>query len=139
MSDLKAAGAICYIKEGRKTLFLLLRSAKTSEWGPPKGHAQSGETEIETAVREIYEESGIRRASFTPGFREVLQYQVEKKGKVRAKEVILFLVKLNNDTVELSSEHTEAHFATLDEVEVLVPHEDLREVFRKAQAFLKTF
>jgi bis(5'-nucleosidyl)-tetraphosphatase len=138
MSDLQAAGAICYFKEGRKTLFLLLRSAKTSEWGPPKGHAEQDETEVETAVREIYEETGIRRASFTPGFREVLHYEVEKKGKLRKKDVVLLLCKLDSDDVRLSSEHTEFHFATLDEVEVLVPHEDLREVFRKAQSFLKS-
>ena len=137
MSDLKAAGAICYLMDGKKTYFLLLRSATTSEWGPPKGHSEDEENEIETAVRELFEEAGVRRASFTPGFREVLNYQVEKKGKTRSKELVLFLCKLDDDAVALSDEHTEAHFATLDELEVLVPHEDLREVFRKAAAFIK--
>lgn len=137
MADLTAAGAICYLLDGKKIYFLLLRSASTGEWGPPKGHAEEGENDVETAARELFEEAGVRRASFTPGFREVLNYQVEKKGKVRSKELVLFICKLDDDTVELSDEHTETHFGTLDELEVLVPHEDLREVFRKAAAFIK--
>jgi 8-oxo-dGTP pyrophosphatase MutT (NUDIX family) len=90
MADVKAAGAICYLQDGKKTFFLLLRSAKTGEWGPPKGHSEENESELETAVRELYEEAGIRRVSFTPGFREVLNYTVEKKGKMREKEVVFF-------------------------------------------------
>jgi bis(5'-nucleosidyl)-tetraphosphatase len=136
MADVKAAGAICYLQDGKKTFFLLLRSAKTGEWGPPKGHSEENESELETAVRELYEEAGIRRVSFTPGFREVLNYTVEKKGKMREKEVVFFLCKLDSDEVRISDEHTEAHFGTLDEIEVLVPHEDLRAVYRKALEFV---
>ena len=135
--ELKAAGAICYLPDGKKTYFLILRSAKTGEWGPPKGHSEEGETELETAVRELYEEAGVRRVSFTPGFREILKYTVEKKSKTLNKEVALYLCKLDDDDVRISPEHTEAHFATLDEIEQLVPHEDLREVFRRAAAFVK--
>jgi len=138
MSDLKAAGAVCYLQDKKKVFFLLLRSAKTGEWGPPKGHMDEGETEIETASREIFEEAGVRRASFIPGFREAMNYTVEKKGKQLSKETVLFLCRMDSDAIKLSNEHTEAHFATLDEIEVLVPHEDLREVFRKAQANIQT-
>ena len=34
--------------------------------------------------------------------------------------------------IQLSLEHSEAHFATMDEIEVLVPHENLKSVFQKA-------
>lgn len=138
MSDLKAAGAICFLRDGKKILFLLLRSAKHGEWGPPKGHAESGETEVETATRELYEEAGLRRATFLPKFREQIGYRVEKKGKVQSKEVVFFLCEIESDAVRLSHEHTEAHMATLDEIEVLLPHEDLKEVFRKAASHIKT-
>jgi bis(5'-nucleosidyl)-tetraphosphatase len=137
MSDVKAAGAVCYLQDKKKFLFLLLRSAKTGEWGPPKGHMDPGETELETASREIFEEAGVRRASFIPGFREALHYTVEKKGKQLSKETVLFLCRMDSDKVQISNEHTEAHFATLDEIEVLVPHEDLRETFRKAYAHIQ--
>jgi len=137
MSDLKAAGAICYLQDGKKVFFLLLRSAKHGEWGPPKGHAEAGETEIETATRELYEEAGVRRGVFLPGFREAISYTVDKKGKKQSKEVVFFLCALESDEIKLSHEHSEFHFGTLDEVEVLLHHEDLREVFRKAAAHIK--
>jgi 8-oxo-dGTP pyrophosphatase MutT (NUDIX family) len=132
MPDLKAAGAICFAQENNKTFFLLLRSAKHGGWGPPKGHAQEHETEIETAVRELFEETGVRRPHFAPGFRKSITYNVEKKGKLHSKEVVFFLCQIDPDDVRLSQEHTEAHLATLDEIEVLIPHEDVRAVFRKA-------
>ena len=132
MPDLKAAGALCYILDREKTLFLILRSAKHGGWGPPKGHAQEYETEIETASRELYEETGVRHFSFAPDFRESIHYSVEKKGQVYSKEVVFFLCEIDPDEVRLSHEHTEAHLATMDEIEVLITHEDVKAVFRKA-------
>ncbi len=133
--DLKAAGAICFMRDEKDVLFLLLRSSKHGEWGPPKGHAEPGETELETASRELYEEAGLRRVSFDPDFRETICYTVEKKGKKQLKEVVFFLCEISVENVEevrLSHEHTEAHMATLDELEMMIPFEDLREIFRKA-------
>jgi len=132
MPDLKAAGAICYTPDGKKVLFLILRSAKHGGWGPPKGHAQEHETEIETAARELFEEAGLRQCGFDPAFRESITYNVEKKGKLYAKEVVYFLCPADPEEVRLSDEHTELHWATMDEIEVLIPHETLKAVFRKA-------
>jgi 8-oxo-dGTP pyrophosphatase MutT (NUDIX family) len=137
MADLTAAGAVCYIQDNTRIQYLVMRAAKHGEWGPPKGHSDAGETELETAAREIFEEAGIRAASFLPGFREVLSYTVERKGKRLSKDVIFFLLKLDEPVVVLSEEHTEAHFATIEEVEVLVRHEDLRRVFRNAEAYIR--
>jgi bis(5'-nucleosidyl)-tetraphosphatase len=136
MADEKAAGGIIYLRDGKNIYFLILRAAKHGEWGPPKGHAETGETEVETATREIYEESGLRHLSFDPDFREVLSYTVTKKGQTRNKEVVFFLAETESDEIRLSHEHTEAHMGTIDEIENMVIHEDVREVFRKAQAHL---
>ena len=139
MAEVKAAGAIVYFQEGKHTLFLLLRSASHGGWGAPKGHAEPGETELETAARELFEEAGLRLATFTPHFRETITYNVEKEkqGKTCAKEVVYFLCKIDSDQIRLSDEHSEAHFATLDEVEVMVTHEEMKEIFRKAHEFIR--
>jgi len=136
MSDVKAAGVICFAQEGKKTLFLMLRSSKHGEWGPPKGHAEPGETEIETATREFFEETGLRRISFESGFRESITYNVEKKGNKCLKEVVFFLCRIDPDLVQISAEHSEIHLGTIDEVEVLILHEDVKAVFRRAQEFI---
>ena len=137
MADLMAAGVLCFTNDGNRNHYLVLRSAKHGEWGPPKGHADKGETDVETALRELYEESGLRRVKFIPGYREVLSYTVNKRDKKLSKEVIFFLASMGDEPITLSGEHTEAHMATLDEIEIMVPHEDLRELFRKAETFLK--
>ena len=132
MPDLNAAGAICYVKDGKETLFLILRSAKHGGWGPPKGHAEEYETEIETATRELFEEAGLHHCRLDPSFRETITYNVEKKGQLYAKEVVYFLCLVDPEDVRLSDEHTEIHWGTMDEIEVLIPHESLKAVFRKA-------
>jgi bis(5'-nucleosidyl)-tetraphosphatase len=135
--DVKAAGAVIFMLDNNKPLFLLLRSAKHGEWGAPKGHSDTGETEMETAIREIYEETGLRRLSFIPGFRQAIRYTVKKKGGIFTKESVYFLCQTETDELHLSHEHTEAHMATMDEVDTLVNHDDMRAVFRKAFKFIR--
>jgi len=137
MADLNAAGVVCYTQDKKQFLYLLLRSSKHGEWGPPKGHADDGETDIETAARELYEEAGLRNVRYVHGYREVLRYTVNKKDKKLSKEVVFFLAEMDEGDIKLSHEHTEAHMASLDEVEVMVPHEDLRQLYRVADAHLK--
>ena len=137
MQDVKAAGAVLFTLRDKVPHYLILRSIYHGEWGPPKGHADEGESELETALREIFEETGIRKAQFVPGFRETLAYNVEKKGKRVQKEVIYFLSEMVTEDVELSDEHSEAHLAPFSEIEELVRHDDLKSIFRKAESFIR--
>ena len=137
MADINAAGAIMYMIENGEPKYLILRSSHHGEWGPPKGHADEGESEIETAIREIFEETGFRRSTFISGFREVLTYKVDKKKKRLKKEVVFFLAEMPSDEVEISDEHTEAHLATMAEVEIMLSHDDLKEIIRRADAFVR--
>ena len=44
---------------GTNSEFLLLRNRR-GFWGFPQGHKEKGETELQTLVREVTEETGIR-------------------------------------------------------------------------------
>ena len=77
----KSCGAIVF-HEGK---ILAVRQV-TGFTGLPKGHAEIGETEIETAKREIEEETGVV-AFINPEFRYVEEYQ---KNDDVMKEVIFF-------------------------------------------------
>ena len=54
------AGGLVYKKSTDKTLFLLVNALKNpNEWVLPKGHIEAEENWKETAVREIWEETGV--------------------------------------------------------------------------------
>lgn len=64
----KSCGAVVYrIVRGCPELLLLLQSASRG-WSFPKGHMEPGESETQTALREIREETGMR-VTLQGGFR----------------------------------------------------------------------
>jgi 8-oxo-dGTP pyrophosphatase MutT (NUDIX family) len=87
--------------------FLLMRHA--DRWDLPKGHVDAGETEVQCALRELREETGIASADIelVEGFRFTTQYPVrtKKSGKVHDKTLVIFLGRLNRDVPIAVSEH----------------------------------
>lgn len=71
---------------GVKEYLILLQTNDC--WSFPKGHMEPGETEEETALRELYEETGLR-ASIISGKRVVSEYDMP--AIARKKQVVLFL------------------------------------------------
>ena len=62
MRETSAGGVVVTVEPGRARLALIARfnRAHRLEWCLPKGHVEAGETLVETAVREVAEETGIR-------------------------------------------------------------------------------
>ena len=74
-------------------------------WDFPKGHVEGNETELETAKRELIEETGIAEFRIFNGFRHRIEYNFSKDNRIVSKEVIFFLAESNIKDVKLSSEH----------------------------------
>lgn len=88
----KSCGAIVYRKFHGNTEILLIKHIKSGYWSFPKGHMENGETEIQTAIREILEETSID-VFIDSGFREVVTYSPRKDTQ---KEVVYFVAKAKN-------------------------------------------
>jgi 8-oxo-dGTP pyrophosphatase MutT (NUDIX family) len=60
--DIRQAGAICYrrAKKNGRIEVLLIGSLRNGRWGIPKGHVHSEETTGDAALREAFEEAGVR-------------------------------------------------------------------------------
>jgi 8-oxo-dGTP pyrophosphatase MutT (NUDIX family) len=53
-------GIIPFYIENSKFQYLVVQNIQDKFWGFPKGHPENHELEIETATRELFEETGIK-------------------------------------------------------------------------------
>ena len=107
MDEVKSCGVIVFRREP-ETSFLLMEHPHRLDL--PKGHVDPGESELECALRELEEETGIAAADIEidPDFRFVLQYPVREKrlgGRVVPKTLVIFLGRLLRDVEIATSEH----------------------------------
>lgn len=103
----KSCGVIVFRREPELS-FLLLKHPHRFDL--PKGHVEDGETEIDTALRELWEETGIAAADVTldPTFRFPHTYYpkiARLGGEVVEKTVVLFLGWLTKDIPITVTEH----------------------------------
>lgn len=104
----KSCGAIVYRVNPAGTIeYLILHQYRSGTWSVPKGHIAAGETEEETARREIREETGLN-VELIHGFRKELTYTVSAKA---SKNVVIFLAEANGDLSLGENEISEAIWA----------------------------
>jgi len=99
----KSCGAIVFLKN--KEIKYLLLHYEAGHWDFVKGNVEPNESEKDTVIRELQEETGIADARFIEGFREKIEYFYRRQGATIHKEVIFFLVETHTEKVELSYEH----------------------------------
>jgi 8-oxo-dGTP pyrophosphatase MutT (NUDIX family) len=105
-------------------------------WSLPKGHIEAGETEQETAVREVEEETGI--ASHVLGKLGTIDFWFVAEGKRVHKTVHHFLLLADGD-LELSDEDVEVSevaWFPLDEVAERLAYADERRLLDRIPTVL---
>ena len=117
---------------------LLLRHSSISgggHWDFPKGHIDGGETEIQTALRELEEETGIIHANVIDGFRDTITYTFSGGKKQIGKEVVFFLATTKESKVTLSHEHIDYSWLDFDSAFSRLTYDNARQVLRNAIEF----
>jgi len=135
-----SAGPIVYVqsKDGPKFLVMYHRG---SYWNFPKGKLEKGERNIEAAMRETVEETGLREKDLKlkRGFRahEKFQFKGNQGGRIN-KTVTLYLAESNNKNVKISEEHDGyGWFLYKDANRLLSKHKESQEVLRRANEFIQ--
>ncbi len=130
-----SAGAIIFRKEKNEFIFLLLHYEE-GHWGTAKGHVEKGETQEQTALREIHEETGLAEICLIPGFQLENHYTYQKNGLLSHKTVTFFLAKTDKRDVKLSFEHIGYAWLPFAEALAKVSFKSEKEVWQAAQKFL---
>ena len=100
-------------------------------WGFPKGHIEAGETEVETALREVQEETNLK-IIIDPDSRFSFSYYIPHLNT--QKEVVLFLAHLAPNSPPLSRQASEIailEWAPLDEVEDKLTFPEWQNIWRQ--------
>lgn len=112
----KSCGVIPWRRRQGRNEYLLLYQRGSRTWSFPKGHMEAGETEQDTAFRELREETGLT-ATLRPDFRQVIAYRVQPFG---TKDVVLFLGEVTGDIREAPGEILRHRWVTAEEAKELL-------------------
>ncbi len=134
MSYEKSCGAVVYKTSNKGIKYLLLKSiGLDSYWGFPKGHMEYSETEEETALREIFEECGLK-VNLIDGFRATDKYNIDN---FIEKEVVLFLGEADNSLIKIQVEEIEDYrWCNYEEAKSLLTYESGRRILSETNQFL---
>lgn len=121
MKKEKSCGAVVYREKDSACEVLLIKHKNGGHWAFPKGHVEKKETEEETALREIWEETGLR-VSLDTNFRHVVTYS--PKAHVM-KDVVYFAAKVKEGEMRAQPEEVmEIRWETPDKALETVTYEN---------------
>ena len=132
----KSCGAVIFIKKEDQTKYLLLNYA-AGHWDFVKGNVEPNESEADTVLRELKEETGIMATQLIEGFREQIQYFYRRQGDNIQKEVVFYLIQADTERVELSFEHVSYEWLDYQHALERLTFKNAKEILQKAHAFLQ--
>ncbi len=117
-----------------KKEYLLLKYG-LGHWEYVKGHIEKGETEKETIMRELEEETSIKVASIIEGFYEKYDYFFTSRGKKIHKFVSCYLIKSNTREVTLSFEHVGYKWLSFQKAIKQLTYDNAKRILKAAHNF----
>lgn len=134
MKEEKSCGAVCWRAAGADREYLVLRHQNGGHWAFAKGHVEAGETETETALREIREETGLV-ARLDEGFRHATYYSPAPGVN---KEVVYFAAQVPAQGAKRQQEEVrELRFAAYAEAMELLTYENDKRILQAAHEYLE--
>jgi len=155
----KSAGAIIYRREpfdtaqGKKDkIYFLLLHYFSGHWEFPKGHIEGNETEEETLVREVAEETGITDLIILSGFKKYIKYFFrqyptkgpQKGGNLKSKEnrpwifklVAFFVAQTKTKEIKISHEHKGFVWLPIDQAIKKTTFKNSKKLLEEANEFI---
>ena len=122
----------CIVINNKNEVLLIHHNA--GHWDFPKGHMEEGETEVQTAIREVKEETNID-VKVNEKYRYTTEYSPKEDVM---KEVVYFLAEnINNDKEAQLEEVSEVKWVKLEEAIEKITYDTSKEILVKLKKDLK--
>lgn len=132
MEKEKSCGAVVIKTENDELKFLIIKQHDNC-WGFPKGHVEEGETEEQTAIREIKEETNID-VEIDNKFRKVITYSPKEN---TIKDVVFFIGQAISDNLVIDpKELLEAKWVGVKEAKDYFEYQDTIDVYEEVIRYL---
>ncbi len=130
----KSCGAVVFRKSHGNVEILLIKHLNGGYWSFPKGHVEAGETEEETAIREVKEETNID-IIIDNTFREVVTYSPKKD---TTKDVVYFIARAKNfDHIPQPTEIAQVKWVEINLAHSVLTYDNDKQLVNKAKARIK--
>lgn len=125
------------LKVHNNTFLYLLIQHHAGHWGFPKGHVEPGESMVETAMRELEEETGLtlKKIFLKQAFEE--KYTYHRDGKKRSKLVVYYLGLVEGGKVKIQAKEIQDYaWVTLAEAIERLAHTEIKKILLRSQQYL---
>jgi len=125
----KSCGCIIFNNDNKVLLIHMLGG----HWSYPKGHVEKGETEKETALREVKEETNID-CKIIDGYRYISNYSPRENVR---KEVVYFIAKPISKEIQIQAEEvSEATYFSIESAMKIITFDSDKDALLKAVMYL---
>jgi len=129
----KSCGAVVYNPERQSFLIIKMLNGN---WGFPKGHTENQETDIQTAIREVTEETGIK-IEILDGFKKSIKYIPFPEV---LKEVIFFIGITKEEKVVIDKGEIEDYmWCSYEEALKMITYKPQRDIMESSLQFIKNY
>ncbi|MBD3689561.1 NUDIX hydrolase [Nanchangia anserum] len=141
VDETSAGGVVIKVHNGRAYVALIARRNRhgSIEWCLPKGHVEGRETTADTAIREVFEETGITGRIIVP--LATISYSFSGAGRWVHKVVHHYLMEYVSGTITVEGdpdqEAEEAAWFPLSEAETILVYPNERKVAHLARQLLR--
>lgn len=136
----KSAGIIVFKKDGQGIRYLLLHHGG-DYWNFPKGTQEKGEDDLQTALRELREETGIRNIKVIDSFFDGYDYDFDTKIRQGVKEkvykaVVFFLGEVKGEEIKISNEHIDFGWFDFKTASERLFYQNGQDLLKRAHQFI---
>lgn len=133
MKKEKSCGAIVY-RYNQGDLYILMIQMNLGHWSFPKGHVEGEESEVQTAMREVKEETNID-VLIDPSFREVTTYSPFQDVM---KDVVYFVgTPISNNLQKQEEEVSDVMWVHYEDALNIVTYDSDRNILENAINYIK--